>query len=436
MRFLGVGHSCDLGDMYLRLQGQGHEVRVWNRDHAEYDVLTGMIQHVHDWRRELDWIRQGGAESVILFETAEHGPEQDQLRREGFAVIGGSALGDRLENDRAFGQQAFADAGLQTARTHAFSDFDQAIAFVRAHPRRYVFKLNGSETSSWRNYVGRVVDGSDVIALLLGQQARLAAVGVEEVSFVLMEYVEGVETGIGAYFNGREFLEPACLDWEHKRFFPGDLGELTGEMGTLVTYRDTRRLFELTLAKLAPLLHEGGYVGYINLNTMLNEQGIWPLELTCRFGYPGFAILDALQPEGWPALFRAMLRRDPPRFATLPGYAVGVVLTVPPFPYRYGYAEISRGLPILLDPTLSDSERDRLHFGEVAHSGSGQLVTSGVTGYLMVATGTGATVEAAQQRAYALSARVFVPNLRYRNDIGDEFRERGHARLRRLGYLD
>jgi phosphoribosylamine--glycine ligase len=324
---------------------------------------------------------------------------------------------------------------LQTARSHAFSDFEQAAAFIRAHPRRYVFKLNGSETSSWRNYVGRAPDGSDVIALLLGQRARLAGIGVSQSSFILMEHVQGIETGIGAYFNGREFLTPACLDWEHKRFFPGDLGELTGEMGTLVTYRDTQRLFSLTLARLAPLLEEGKYVGYINLNTIINEQGIWPLELTCRFGYPGYAILEALQLESWAALFQKLLRRDATSFDTAPGFAVGVVLSVPPFPYRYGYAEISRGLPIVLDPTLSDADRDRLSFGDVARSDTGHLVTSGMTGYVLVATGTGTSVQAAQDRAYALAERVFVPNVRYRIDIGTAFRQHGHATLRRLGLM-
>jgi phosphoribosylamine--glycine ligase len=435
MFFLGIGHSGDLGDMYLRLQAAGHEVRFYCRDYAEHGVLERMLTRVDDYRAELDWIRSAGDDGVILFETAEHGELQERLRADGFQVIGGSALGDRLENDRAFGQRAIAEMGLKTVPTHAFDDYAEAIAFVREHPRRYVFKLNGSETASSRNYVGMAPDGSDIAALLEGQPARLEGIGIRNSSFVLMEYVDGVETGLGAYFNGEAFLRPACLDWEHKRFFAGDLGELTGEMGTIVTYDDSDRLFDLTLARLGPLLRDGGYVGYINLNTIINEQGIWPLELTCRFGYPGFAILDALQPNGWPSLFRQMLRKVDLRFPTLPGFACGVVLTVPPFPYRYGYSELSRGLPVSWDPALRPDELDRLHFSEVARDAGGKLVTSGITGYLGVATGTGATVADAQRQAYALARRVYVPNLRYRVDIGDAFRDRGQPVLRKLGYL-
>jgi phosphoribosylamine--glycine ligase len=115
------------------------------------------------------------------------------------------------------------------------------------------------------------------------------------------------------------------------------------------------------------------------------------------------------------------------------GYAVGVVLTVPPFPYHHGYDEISKGLPILLDD-LDDEERAHLHFGEVALERD-TLVTAGQVGYVMVVTGRGATIEDAQRAAYRLTAKVAIPNVRYRNDIGDALRARGLAELTRLGWL-
>jgi phosphoribosylamine--glycine ligase len=77
---------------------------------------------------------------------------------------------------------------------------------------------------------------------------------------------------------------------------------------------------------------------------------------------------------------------------------------------------------------------EQLHFGEVARV-DGQLVTSGIVGYVMVATGVGATVQAAQQNAYDAARTVSLPNVRYRNDVGDAFLARGRAELQRLGYL-
>lgn len=76
-----------------------------------------------------------------------------------------------------------------------------------------------------------------------------------------------------------------------------------------------------------------------------------------------------------------------------------------------------------------------MHFSEVARDAAGQLITSGITGYVGVATGTGRQIDEAQHNAYRLAKRVYVPNLRYRNDIGDRFRDHGRGRLQELGYL-
>jgi phosphoribosylamine--glycine ligase len=435
MRFLGIGDTVDLGDMYLRLQSAGHEVRVHAADSEAHDVMRGMLHFTDDWHNELDWVRQAGDDGAILIETASLGDVQDELRGDGFNVIGGSALGDRLENDRAYGQSVLRDLGLRTARSREFTNFDDAIDFVRSTRGRYVFKLNGSEWSSTRSYVGAMDNGDDMVALLRGTQRTWPA--SEAPSFVLMDHLSGIEVGVGAFFDGEEFLSPPNLDWEHKRFFPGDIGELTGEMGTVVTYRGAERMFEQSLGRVAPLLRESGYCGYINLNTIVNDDGIWPLEFTCRFGYPGFPILDSLHRCGWDHIFRLLIQRDadpPSRIPTHDGYSVGVVITVPPFPYSHGYDALGKGRPICFSEELEEEDCRSLHYGEVDMR-DGQLVTAGMIGYIMVVTGVADSIEAARDVTYRRVRKVVIPNSRYRNDIGVRLMERDMGEMRGLGLV-
>lgn len=432
VRVLGVGHHNALGDLYLRLLARGHEARVYMDDPDAGDILEGLVPRSPAWRDDLAWVRDAPDGGLVLFEETGWGETQDELRRAGFRVVGSSALGDRLELDRAFGQEVARAAGLSIARTVGFESFDAAIAFVRERPGRYVLKFDGDGFAKTRNYVGMLRSGEDMLAMLRLQASRWHL--TEPPRFVLMEHLEGIEVGVGGFFDGARFLEPVNLDWEHKRFFPGDLGELTGEMGTLVSYRGGERLFSATLGRVAPWLRDAGYVGYVNLNMIVNERGAFPLEFTCRFGVPGFAILSALHDDPWDVLLTRLVRQSGPSFRTRPGFAVGIVLTVPPFPYPDGYERLSKGLPICLHE-IDDEERARLHYGEVRLEGE-QLVTAGQIGYLMVATGTGETVASARASACQLASKVIVPNLRYRRDIGESFELCGRAELTRLGWLD
>ena len=428
MRFLGIGDSCDLGALYLRLMAEGHEVRVSIGDKSCQGTLAGMVPRSADWRADLGWIGEAGSDGFLLFEHVADrcGALQDGLRRQGFQVIGGSEFGDRLENDRAFGQALLAEHGLKPTPTFSFDRPDEALAFLDRHPGRYVLKFNGGTFDSSENYVGHHPDGQDIRAVIEARRARIAAAGA---SFVLARHVDGIEIGTGAYFNGERFMEPACLDWEHKRFFPGDLGELTGEMGTIVTYDRSAGFFARTLKPLEPAFRAHGHCGYVNLNTIVDEHGIWPLEFTCRFGYPGFAILGPLQETGWADLFHSMSQRAD-RFATRPGFAAGIVLTVPPFPYTRKQIDEKVGLPVF----IAGGADAHFHFGEVGLA-DGRLVTSGIYGWTMVVTGTGPSVEQARIESLRRAERVSTANLRYRRDIGERVAEE-IARLEAWGYLD
>jgi len=412
----------------MRLLDEGHDVKVFIQDPLCHGTLAGIIDRVNDWRDALPWVGKGG---IILFENVaeKRGELQDQLREEGYRIIGGSAFGDRLENDRNFAQKILQGLGVRVCPTREFPDSQAGIAFLECNPGRYVLKFNDG-VPSLNNYVGRFHDGHDVRAILEKLPPALA-----QKRFVLMDHIEGVEMGVGAYFNGEQFLTPACLDWEHKRFFPDDLGELTPEMGTVVSYDRTAHFFDMTLRKVERLLRQHKYCGYINLNTIVNEQGIWPLEFTCRFGYPGFAILEPLQKLGWGTLFESMVSRSAASFATDSDFAIGVVLTTPPFPYdRKQIAELV-GLPVLFDGPLSPEDRRHLHYGEVGLENN-TLVTSGVSGWTMVVTGQGPTVASAQSSAIKLADRVYAPNIRYRRDIGNRLINGELQRLEQLGVFD
>jgi phosphoribosylamine--glycine ligase len=420
VRFLGVGDCIELSDLYLSLLRDGHEVRVYAGDAAHRGTLDGLLAPVADWRAELDWV---GREGIVLFETVGQGEAQDALRREGYAVIGGSAFGDRLENDRAFGQEVLQGAGLTIAPSRAFGDAGDAAAWLRHHPGRHVLKF---DRSAHPTFVGAHKAGLD----LLFRLERAPAGGV-----LLMQALDGVEIGIGAYFDGAKFLLPACIDFEHKRFFPGDLGEMTGEMGTLASYQGGERLFAATLGKLGAAFAAAGHVGYVNLNLIVNEDGIWPLEFTCRFGYPGYAVLAPLQSGGWGEVLRRVREGTSDAFAALPGWSVAIVLTMPPFPHGPdSEARPEDDPPIFFHAEPDATEWAHYRLMDVRKAGD-QLFARRHTGYVMVVTGTGETVEAAQAAAAGRARNVIIPDMRWRGDIGARFLAQDRARLMALGWL-
>jgi len=117
--------------------------------------------------------------------------------------------------------------------------------------------------------------------------------------------------------------QPA-VDWEHKRFLVrGDLGELTGEMGTVATFDRTERFFAATLARYGNRLLRRRILLRIPSNLRHDcetSSGIWPLEFTCRFGYPGFAVLDPRRITSWaPTLPNDDQGGRPKNFRSRPG---------------------------------------------------------------------------------------------------------------------
>src|SRR5262249_32841348 len=155
-------------------------------------------------------------------------------------------------------------AGVNIIPYREFTDFDEAIGYVKANPSRYVIKPSGeAQNVKRRLFVGEEDDGADVVRVL---EAYKRAIAHEIPVFQLQKRVVGVEVAVGAFFNGHRFVSPINVNFEHKKMFPCNLGPATGEMGTSMFWSAPNKLFNQTLAKMERLLARERYVGYVDLN--------------------------------------------------------------------------------------------------------------------------------------------------------------------------
>lgn len=273
MKFLFVTFESLSADLAWQLKKEGHEVKMYCHNQGEKDVGLGFFEKVDDWEPLKDWA------DVIVFDDIGFGNKADQLRSEGKFVVGGSPYTDKLELDREFGQSELNSIGVDVLPSWNFTSFDEAIEFVKKNPDRYVLKPSGKAQSEKELlFIGQEADGKDILQVLEHYKANWSK-KIKE--FQMQKFAEGVEIAVGAFFNGKDFVMPVCVNFEHKRLFPGELGPSTGEMGTAILWTKDNPVFERTLLKTKERLASSKYVGYVDINCIANSKGIWPLEWTC-----------------------------------------------------------------------------------------------------------------------------------------------------------
>jgi phosphoribosylamine--glycine ligase len=249
--------------------------------------------------------------------------------------------------------------------------------------------------------------------------------------FQLQRRVVGVEVAVGAFFNGKSYVYPINTNFEHKKLFPGNSGPPTGEMGTTMFWSEPNKIFEQTLLKMSPRLAEEGYVGYIDVNCIVNNNGIYPLEFTSRFGYPSIFIQQEgmLTPIG---LFLDDLAhgRDP-KLKAKSGFQVGVRIVMPPFPFddNATFESFTKNAVIV----FKKGTPEEVHIEDVKIV-EGQWLVAGTSGVVLTVVGLGQTMKQAREQAYGRVRNILIPNMYYRDDIGERWAE-DSDKLHNWGYL-
>lgn len=412
MKFLFISLESLSGDLAWQLTKEGHEVKVYIKAKTDEDVYRGFIERVEAWEPYQDLV------DVIVFDDVEFGSIADRLRKKGKRVIGGSIYTDRLEIDREFGQSELKKYGVNTLPSWHFSNYDDAIEFIKQNPDRYVFKPSGNTPSGGKGllFLGQEEDGRDLLELL--EQNKLVF-QKRAPTFLLQKFVSGVEIAVGAFFNGKNFIYPINVNFEHKRVFPGDIGPFSGDMGALMYWSAPNMLFRSTLEKMLPALRESGYVGYIDINCIVNGRGIYPLEWTSRIGYPTIhtQLEGILMPLGeW---LPRLTQEEQFELKTRRGFQIGVRILVPSY---FSKDPRSESVQMYHDLAVAFKRRDPdilegIHIEDVKKE-NGTWRIAGSSGCVLVVTGSGTTVEEARRIAYSRIQNIMIPNMFYRTDIG------------------
>lgn len=403
------GESLDIA--YTTLL-EGNEVRLFIEDKSSREIGLGFVKKITKWEEHVDWA------DVIIFDYTGYGKIASQLRAAGKLVIGGTEYTDNLELDRNFGQAELQKHKIKVLPSQEFVSFKDAINYIEQNPNSYVLKPCG-ETQELKQllFVGSDDEGLDVIRVL---KAYEKSWGDNFGNFQLQRKVKGVEISIAAFFNGNEFIYPINITFEHKKLFPKELGVSTGEMGTSMFWTRDSPIFEATLLKFQNTLAKHNFIGHIDINCIVNGNGIYPLEFTSRFGYPQIFIQRAgiIEPIG--ELFYKLASKQKFKINVRKGFQVGAFIVVPPFPFddKKAFRLFSKDAVVV----FKKNGKEGVHPMHLKKINDEWLITGNI-GIAVLVTGTGTTMKDAQKMMYNRISNIIINNSYYRTDIGDRWSE-------------
>ena len=397
-------------DLAYAMQQEGHKIKFYIEDKPSKEIGYGFVPKVSDWTRHQDWA------DLFIFDYTGYGAICQSLRASGKLVFGGTPYTDKLELDRDFGQEELKKHKIKTLPYKDFGSFQEAIAYVKKHPHAYVIKPSG-DTQEYKQllFVGTDDEGLDVIRVL---QAYEKSWGNSFGNFQLQRKVKGVEISVSAYFNGKNFIYPINVTFEHKKLFPKELGVSTGEMGSSMFWTKDSPIFDATLKKFEATLAAESFIGQLDINCIVNGTGIYPLEFTARFGYPQIYIQRAgiIEPLG--SLFFKLASGQSFKIQVKKGFQVGAYMVVPPFPFddKKTFKLFSKDSVIV----FKRPQKEGVHPIHLKKINEEWLIT-GNTGIAILVTGTGLSMKDAQKLMYNRIQNVIINNAYYRTDIGDRW---------------
>jgi phosphoribosylamine--glycine ligase len=339
----------------------------------------------------------------------------DACEAAGIACFGPSAAAARLEGSKAFCKQVADAAGVPTAAWARFDDAEAARNHVRQKGAPIVVKADGLAAGKGVVVAQTLAEAEAAIAEIM--EARIH--GAAGAAVVIEECLLGEEVSVFALCDGSIAL-PLGAAQDHKRVGEGDTGPNTGGMGAYApppafTAALQQQVMDTIIAPtLAEMRRRGApFRGVLFAGLMLTAAGPKLIEFNVRFGDPECeALLPLLDSDLLPALLAAA-RGELPGIALRwrARHSLVVVMAAEGYPGTPRRGSVMRGV----ERAAALPDVQVFHAG-TARRADGALLAVG--GRVLALCGTGATLQAARDAAYAAVDAIDWPEGFCRRDIG------------------
>lgn len=357
----------------------------------------------------LSFARSNGIDLTVV------GPEAslaagvvDRFRNEGLTIFGHTVGATRIESSKEFAKRIMDKYGIPTAGYRSFTDYAEALEYVKGRPFPAVLKYDGLAAGKGVVIAADLQEADGALKdMLVGESFGKGKVVIED-------YLEGPEFSFMCFVDGNR-VYPMPLSQDHKRAFDADEGPNTGGMGAytglpFITEDEKEYALCEIIRKTADAMVAEGLPlsGVLYGGLMKTAQGIKVIEFNARFGDPETEVVLPLLDSDIFNIFEAVAtgrEAEPLKWSS--DVTMGVVLASKGYPGSY-----SKGFEINLPEIPADGGRI-YHMGTSLKDGS--LVTSG--GRVLMCVAREKDIRKAKESAYHTVDAVKCDNLFFRSDI-------------------
>ena len=339
----------------------------------------------------------------------------DALEAAGIPAFGPRANAAVIEASKVFSKALMEKYHIPTAKYRAFTDLEEALAYIRREGAPIVVKADG------------LALGKGVVVASTVEEAKQAATemmadkkfGESGSTVVIEECMVGPEVTVLAFADGKHVV-PMPASQDHKRAFDGNQGPNTGGMGAIspppqytpeIAKQCMEEIFQPTIDALQA---EGRpFHGVIYFGLMLTPKGPRVVEYNARFGDPECQVVLSLLDTDLMDVLQACVDGTLHQLDIQWKKEAGCVLVLASGGYPLDY---KKGYPI---SGLEEAGKTSVVFHAGTALKDGQYVTNG--GRVLGVTTTAPTLEEAIAKAYEAGKHISFTDMHFRTDIGLAF---------------